>query len=503
MRAVLVVFGVLAAVVVAVIALFTLGEAAAVISLLLILGMAIGGLFASKSVRRGLAALVVLLFVGGSAFIAVQVFPLISALTTTEGPVDPADQTALAAADAKVDAIEESAAFRLELMEDEITAYILDGLAGNEDNPLQRVDIDISGPRPDGVLGFDALFKGGDLSATGAVTAMLEAGSVKIELVDVDVGALSMPGVGKDALEDLVESVADLNEALVDNRAEVQSISVGDDRIVITGIQASTDIISAEALLTSISDQVAAASASVSPPPERIGPGVIDGVSAEGSSYYVALGDSLASNFGEAARDGYVSRFHKALQDRDGATFGLRNFGVSGESSGTLIRSGQLDTAVAFIEANPVSYVTIDIGGNDLLGHLGGADCSADVESAACQDRIDASLATYEANMDLVFDELESAAGDATIILLQTYNPFSFGFADAVVFEAESDLAMGRLNDIAARLAADRGIVVADGATPMMGTVAVTTHMADSPPDIHPTPLGFDVLASALLDALG
>ena len=503
MRAVLIVFGVLAAVVVALIALFTVGEAAAVISLLLVLGMAIGGLFASALVRRGLAAAVVLLFVAGTAFITVQVLPLISALTTTEGPVDPADPTALAAAEAKVDAIEESAAFRLELTEDEITAYILGGLAGNDDNPLQRVDIDISGSSPDGVLGFDAQFKGGDLSATGAVTAMLEAGSVKIELVDVDVGALSMPSVGRDALEDLLESVADLNDALVDNRADVQEISVGDDRIVITGVQAGTDLISADALLTSISEQVAAASASVSPPPERIGPGVVDGVSAEGPSYYVALGDSLASNFGEAARDGYVSRFHKALQDRDSATYGLRNYGVSGETSGTLIRGGQLDTAVAFIESNPVSYVTIDIGGNDLLSHLGGADCSADIVSAACQGRVEASLATYEANMDLIFDELASVADDATIILLQTYNPFSFGFADAVVFEAEADRAMGKLNGIAARLAADRGIVVADGASPMMGTVAVTTHMADSPPDIHPTPIGFDVLASALLDSLG
>jgi lysophospholipase L1-like esterase len=501
-KAVLVVFGFLAAVAVGTVTLFTLGEVFAIEAVVVVLAITVSGLFAAPHVMRALAGLAVVLFFAAGAYVALQAVSVLGALTNTDGPVDPADPTALAAAEAKFDAVEDSVAFRLELTDSEMTAYVLEGLQGNADNPLRRVDIDITGAEPDGRLNFEALFKSGDVSATGSLTARLDAGSVKVELIDVEVGSLSMPGVGRDALEDLVESLTDLNEILEEKRADVQSISVGNDRVIVTGIQASTDLITADALLSSISDQVAAASASTAPPPERLGPGVVDGTSAEGATYYVALGDSLASNFGAAARDGYVSRFHNALQGRDGTGYGLRNFAVSGESSGTLIRSGQLGAAVAFMESNPVSYVTIDMGGNDLLGHLGELDCSADIESAFCQDRIAASLVAYEANMTTVFDELVDAAPDATIVLLQTYNPFSFGFANAIVFEAESDRAIADMNAIAARLAQERGIIVADGSSPMMGTVAVTTHMADSPPDIHPTPIGFDVLAAALLDAL-
>jgi lysophospholipase L1-like esterase len=502
-RAILVVFGVLAAVAVGTVTLFKLGEVFAIEAVLVVLAVAIGGLFAAPHVTRALAGLVVVLFIAAGAYVAIQAASVVSALTNTDGPVDPADPAALAAAKAKVDAVEDSAGFRLELTDSEITAYVLDGLQGNADNPLRRVDIDITGAEPDGKLNFEALFKSGDLSASGSLAASLEAGSVKVELTDIEVGSLSMPGVGRDALEDLIESLTDLNETLEEHRADVQSISVGNDRIVVTGIQAGTDLITADALLSSISDQVGAASAATAPPPERLGPGVVDGTSADGPTYYVALGDSLASNFGAAARDGYVSRLHRALQERDGATYGLRNFAVSGESSGTLIRTGQLDAAIDFMRSNSISYVTIDIGGNDLLGHLGEADCSTDIESASCRERIAASLVAYEGNMTTIFDDLVRAAPDASILLLETYNPFSFGFAGAVVFEAESDRAIADMNAIAVRLAQERGIIAADGFSPMMGTVAATTHMADSPPDIHPTPIGFDVLASALFDSLG
>ena len=88
-------------------------------------------------------------------------------------------------------------------------------------------------------------------------------------------------------------------------------------------------------------------------------------------------------------------------------------------------------------------------------------------------------------------------------MFLETYNPFSLGLADTVTFERRSDEILRRFNDLAARLAAERGLIVADGFTPMAGTAAVTTHVLDSPPDVHPRAIGYDVLATAVLDALG
>jgi lysophospholipase L1-like esterase len=185
----------------------------------------------------------------------------------------------------------------------------------------------------------------------------------------------------------------------------------------------------------------------------------------------------------------------------DTATLGLRNFGISGEASGSLLRGGQLDTAIDFIESNSVTFITIDIGANDLLGHLGAADCAESTSSPACKTRIDGSLAVYRENLDSILGRITKAAPNATIIFLQVYNPFSFG-CSVIGIEQETDEAMQRLNTIAAEVAGDYGVLVADGFTPMAGTTGVTTRMAESPPDIQPRALGDDVLTGALVAAL-
>ncbi len=158
---------------------------------------------------------------------------------------------------------------------------------------------------------------------------------------------------------------------------------------------------------------------------------------------------------------------------------------------------------MAFMQENPISYVTIDIGANDLLGHVGSPDCSDSLDTPSCQDRIQASLAAYRANLSLILDQIQSAAPEATVILLQVYNPFSLGLSSFVEFENQSNEAVRALNTVAAAVASERGVLVADGFTPMLGTTAVTTHMTDNPPDIHPKPIGFDILAVALVEALG
>lgn len=506
MKAALVIFGILGAIVGGLVALFTLGEAAAIILVLLLVGAVVYGFRAKPAVLRGLLIGTVVVFVGSAAFATWQGVQIASALSGESGPVDPPDAAALASAEAKIDLIEDTTAFRLEFTEDELTAVIQDGLTENTDHPVRRVDIDLVAPESDGEAGrleFAARFKSGSLSADGAVTARLRQGAVQIRILDLGIGSLNIPGVAEDALEDLIESIADLNETLDRNKADVQSVEITDTSVVIVGTQGGTDLLTSAELLADIQAQAAAAGAAVEPPPERFGPGVVNSTSAPGSPVYVALGDSLAANVGVTqAQDGYVSRFHNQLQIRDGRSYGLRNFGVSGETSGSMIRTGQLDDAVAFMDDNDVAYVTIDIGANDLLGHLSSADCSEDFDGSACQQRVQNSFDLYATNIEEIFDEIENAAPDATVIFMRVYNPFSLGFGGEVAFEQQSNEAVSSLNDIGADAATARGFLVADAFTPMLGTTAATTHMVDSPPDIHPRPIGFDVLAGALVDAL-
>jgi lysophospholipase L1-like esterase len=239
------------------------------------------------------------------------------------------------------------------------------------------------------------------------------------------------------------------------------------------------------------------------PPVERLGPGDVNDVEAPGSTMYLALGDSLAANVGvDEPRDGYVSRFHKQLQLRTEDQLGLRNLGIPGETSGSFILGGQLEDALAVLSSSDVQYITIDIGANDLLGHLGSDDCSNHPSGESCQARLDDTYASYEANLGRILTDLRSAAPDATIILLQFYNPFSLGLASGMSVEGTSDRAVAELNQIGERISLSHDALVADGFTPMSRTTASTTHILDSPPDIHPVAIGYDILASALLDAL-
>ncbi len=506
MKVVSVFFGFLAAVVIGLLAtLFTGSLVVGVIVFLVVLGVGIYGATAAKAgVLRAIGLTMIFLFLAGGAFIGWQVAQLVSAFTNTEGPADPADPVALAAALEKIDAITDDAGFRIDLSETEIQAVVQDSLSDG-DSPLARILVDIvdgEGDEP-GTIVFTGDFKSGSVSIEGVVAARIEAGAAKVEVVSVEAGAFTLPGIAKGAIEDIIEEVSDLNAILAENRATVQSLTLANDRLLITGTQADGDLLTSETLLSGIASQTAAISNAVTPPPERFGPGVVNSTAADGPSYYVALGDSLAANVGVIqARDGYVSRLHNQLQIADGTSYGLRNFGISGETSGTLIRSGQLDDAIAFIEANSIAYVTLDIGANDLLGHLGSADCSDSLDTPACRDRMTSAFASYEVNMVEILDRLQEAAPDATIIFMRAYNPFSLGFGASVDLEQQSSDTLQALNDVAAVLAAERGILVADAFSPMEGTTAATTHMVDNPPDIHPNEIGYDILTGSFVDAL-
>jgi lysophospholipase L1-like esterase len=506
MTAVIIFLGLLAALVTAAVALFTSGAIAAVIAFVIVLGIMVAGIMLVGAIKKLILAGLAILFIAMLGFGGFSGYQLYAALTDTSGPADPADPAALASAEAKLDAVADNAGFRIALTESELTAYMQDAIGDSDDSPIRSVSVDVvDGDNGDnGEVRFDVTFKGGGLSGNGAVSANLEAGAVSIEILDVSIGNLSLPGVATGAVEDIIETVLDLNETLAEAQADVQAIEIAGDQIVVIGAITGGDMITSADLLGALASNASAVAGAATPPSERLGPGSVNSTSANGASYYVALGDSLAANVGVSqASDGYVSRFHNQLQIADSASYGLRNFGVSGETSGSLIRTGQLDSALEFMRNNNIAFVTIDIGANDLLGHIGSADCESSFSSDGCQQRLANVLAAYEPNLERIFHDVLDAAPDAQVIFLQTYNPFSLGFGASVALEADSDDITQQLNAVAATAAAGHDeILIADGFSPMQGTTAATTHMLDASPDIHPKAIGYDILAGALVDAL-
>jgi len=507
LKVLVVLLGTLVAVVVGAVIFFTVGERTGVVAFAGFIALSF--LIAAMAPPPGLTATILIevaLLVWAGFFIAGQVSAAIHAFSTTQGPVATADAAALAAAEESLTAAADDAAFHLELHEDEVTAVLQNALAESE-QPLRRITVDIvDGPTPrEGRIDFLGEFKSGDYTATGSIAVEIDAGLVHVEVLSIELGAINLPGFAENAIEDYVDeligSVEDVNTLLLEADVDVQSITIGDDRIVITGVQESSTLITSQTLLNTLAAQAEVLSTSVIPPPEVLGPGAVNGTYADGSVFYVALGDSLAANVGVAnAFDGYVSRLHNQLELIDGRDYGLLNTGISGETSGTLIRSGQLDTALEFMRNNRVAYITIDIGANDLLGHLSSADCGDDFDAPACQNRIADAMISFEANISTIFERLRQAAPEATIVYIRAYNPFSLG--TGVEFERRSSDTVDALNDAAARASAEWEILIADAFSPMEGTTAVTTHMLDTPPDIHPNPLGYDIIAQAALEEI-
>lgn len=236
MRAAAAVFGALAAAVLAIILLFTAGESAAILGFLTVIGAAALAVAAGGSgVLRWFTRGAVTVLVAGTTVAVWQGALIMHALTGTGGTVADADPTALASAHAKVELLREPGDFRLDLTEAEIEAIIQDGLA--DDAPLQRVRVRIVDGVNDlpGTIHFTGVFKRGGLEARGVATASVESGVVEVRLDSVEMGLVTVPGLAAGVLDELTASVAALNAALATTEARIDSVHVGDGRIVVIG----------------------------------------------------------------------------------------------------------------------------------------------------------------------------------------------------------------------------------------------------------------------------
>jgi lysophospholipase L1-like esterase len=236
---------------------------------------------------------------------------------------------------------------------------------------------------------------------------------------------------------------------------------------------------------------------------------------------YIALGDSLAAGAGasDPSSRAYVPLFHEYLGEALGiADLALMNLGHGGDTSTDLIEHGHLAKAVDEIRArnfdespdNDVQVVTLDIGGNDLLGLFEGLvmpgtcpDAETSIAKAECLNALQDALDGLSENFDQALDELEQADPGLPVLTADLYNPFS---GSGLPFEELAELALeGRegspfeegLNDVIRSIADEHGVAVADWYGPFQGKSA--EFMA--PDRIHANDAGYSVMADALIAA--
>jgi lysophospholipase L1-like esterase len=245
---------------------------------------------------------------------------------------------------------------------------------------------------------------------------------------------------------------------------------------------------------------------------------------------YLALGDSLAFGYSQkrfeenlplespsAFETGYVNDFAQALR-LFRPNLQIVNDGCPGETTESMIKgpceyqlayplhhpyvggptSSQLSDALAYLAANPgrVKTITIDIGANDALGVV---EKVCTFKAACILEHAPALFEEVGKNLGVILGDLRGAAPHARIIVLGLYNPFGS------TLEGANQLTE-RLNEV---ISADAAAVQAGFADPLPlfnpggaqegPTICLLTNMCTAKPDIHPTDLGYKVLAGVIL----
>lgn len=418
-------------------------------------------------------------------------------------PLSPETIALAEATERKIDeAIIDKSAFFLELTDAELTALLLtkiDPEAQIRDAKVEVASgkIDLSGHLNGRIA----------VPFSGSVLLALELGEIRLEIDSLSLGFVPLPGAAKDQLQPIIDEVLDLNELLSRAGAtQIQQLDLVDGMATIIGVQTGGATVSAltqEAFLQAIAS-FGQPTPPVAPGADIVPPGYTGGQ--QGAELYLALGDSLAANVGASSPlEGYVSRFHSYLERDGGRSLGLLNLGISGESTLSIL-NGQLATALDEIasrrddgdSSTKVGVLTLDLGANDLLAHVGSAECQQNPTGNACQIRVDGAIASFEGNFQSIVQRLDAALeDDAEFYIMTMYNPFDFGIG--LDIETKSNEIVGRMNAIIRATAESVGAKVADPYPLMAGNAASWTHMLEG--DIHPNADGYQTLAFSLTEA--
>jgi len=248
------------------------------------------------------------------------------------------------------------------------------------------------------------------------------------------------------------------------------------------------------------------------------------------SSYYLALGDSLAYGYQptHVTGQGYVDDLYANLHATD-ANLQLNNLGCPGETSATMISGGvcsypegnQLDAAIHFIRSHPlrVKLITIDIGANDVDHCLS----TGTIDQTCIND----GLAAIAKNVTKIVVRLRLAAPFVKIVGMNYYDPFlaaylqgptgpalaqqSLTLADKLNRELTAIYHLGgfKVADVAGAFSTDdftTMVPIAPGVTVPLDVARICqwTWMCTVPPgpDIHANPAGYAVMAQAFAATL-
>jgi lysophospholipase L1-like esterase len=231
--------------------------------------------------------------------------------------------------------------------------------------------------------------------------------------------------------------------------------------------------------------------------------------------HYLALGDSLAFGYqpnGDFTH-GYVPDLFQLLQNE--GVKDVRDLGCPGETSTTFIYGGicsyapfssQLAAAVAFLQNNAgkVSPVTLDIGANDVLANtIDPSTCSVNVSG------FNADLATLDTNLTgTILPAVRGALSvkgrvTGSIVMMNYYDPFQNICPNTVPFTQT-------LNQHLTSDVSGFGIIVdvfkAFGGPDVPNpNICTYTWMCAAPPlgpNIHPTSVGYQVIANTFAAAI-
>lgn len=397
------------------------------------------------------------------------------------------------------EAITDNSAFFVELTDQNLTDLLVSEIdfedrIHNLSVEIRDEDVKVSGQLAGRVgVGF-----------SGVIGIVLQQGEVELELKSVNVTSLPTPGFVKDEIQPFIDEVLDINERLRESGAtQIQAVNLDPGVLQIVGVQSAGATV-ADSTIAALQNAVGSGpSIPPTPPGGNVVPTGRTG-SEQGSPLYLALGDSLAANVGVSdPREGYVSRFHRYLEAQRNETLGLTNLGVSGESTISIQNGTQLQQALAVLNgSSEVAVLTIDLGANDVLAHLGSDDClqgDTGPRAAACQARVSAAMDAFSPSFRSILQQLDAVLDDdAEFYVMTVYNPFDMGIG--LPIEEFTSEVVADLNALIRAEAEAIGAIVADPFDAMADNAGAWTNMLTDA-DIHPNADGYQVLANALAEA--
>jgi lysophospholipase L1-like esterase len=249
------------------------------------------------------------------------------------------------------------------------------------------------------------------------------------------------------------------------------------------------------------------------------------------TSYYVALGDSLArgaqpNSAGTtlATSKGYANDIY-AVEKKDTEGLKLEQLGCLGETSSSMVlgakstpaspckysAGSQLAQAVKFIKSHKIAFVTLDIGANDIDGCV--------VDGSINGTCLATGISSIDSNVPVIVKALRKATGAKTPIVGMTYyDPFLADYLSSTYGQGLAEESVTLAKEVNMTLSGDftaQKIKVADVATAFdtygtftqtgVGTVpapvaqicALTWMCAASPvgPNIHANATGYSLIA--------